>query len=45
MHFRAALKILALAFAGFVIFHWLTAGHDQIIEGPPETFDFSVEHN
>lgn len=28
-------------FIAFVLFHWLTAGQDEIIEGPPETPDGS----
>lgn len=32
-----ALKAAGLIFAAFVLIHWLTAGHDEIIEGPPET--------
>ena len=33
----AALKMAGIALAMFVMFHWLTAGQDEIIEGPPET--------
>lgn len=29
-------------FIAFVLFHWLTAGQDEIIEGPPETPDHSI---
>lgn len=32
-----ALKTAAFIFAAVVLTHWLTAGHDEIIEGPPET--------
>lgn len=35
------LKACALILALLVLGHWLTAGHDNIIEGPPETPDVS----
>lgn len=30
------LKIIFLTFLLLVLFHWLTAGQDEILEGPPE---------
>lgn len=36
-----ALKAAGLIFAAFILIHWLTAGTDEIIEGPPETPDTS----
>lgn len=35
------LKWIGLLFAAWLLFHWLTAGQDEIIEGPPETPDDS----
>ena len=35
-------KWTAYLFIAFVLFHWLTAGQDEIIEGPPETPDHSL---
>lgn len=39
---EAVLKTLAIIFMAYVLFHWMTAGHDEIIEGPPETPDTSL---
>lgn len=36
---NTAAKTVALIFAAFILFHWLSAGHDNIIEGPPEIPD------
>lgn len=38
-----ALKALAFTFVAFVLIHWLTAGQDEIIEGPPEPPLFSQQ--
>lgn len=31
---KQILKFFALLLAALVLMHWLTAGHDEIIEGP-----------
>lgn len=36
------LKTGGLIFVAFILVHWLTAGQDEIIEGPPETPDYSI---
>lgn len=38
----AACKVAALIFAAFILLHWLTAGTDDIVEGPPETPETSL---
>ena len=30
------LKWIMIVFALYVLMHWMTAGQDEIIEGPPE---------
>lgn len=30
------LKTLGLLFAAWLLIHWLTAGQDEIVQGPPE---------
>jgi hypothetical protein len=30
------LKVIALVFAAWLLFHWTTAGQDEIIKGPPK---------
>lgn len=34
-------KWMFYLFIAFVITNWLTAGHDRIVEGPPETPEHS----
>lgn len=35
--FKFVARWMFYLFIAFVLFHWLTAGQDEIIEGPPET--------
>lgn len=37
-----AIKAVAFIFAAFILTNWLIAGHDNIIEGPPETPDVTL---
>lgn len=37
-----ALKALGFLLVFFIAIHWLTAGVDNIIEGPPETPDVTL---
>lgn len=39
---NAILKACAFIFVFLVLVHWLTAGTDEIVEGPPETPDHSL---
>lgn len=34
---RTLLKWLGFLFLAFVFYNWMTAGQDEIVEGPPET--------
>lgn len=31
------LKYIGIVIAALILGHWLTAGHNDILEGPPET--------
>lgn len=39
---RTILKWIFFLFIAYVLFNWMTAGQDEIIEGPPETPDSSL---
>lgn len=41
--FAQIAKLIGYLLIAFVLFHWLTAGHDNIIEGPPECLDGSSQ--